>query len=67
VLLNHFTWPDAEEHTVARALGWVARRAGGARWDLDLDALLRETGLTAVSVERTNVPRVSAVVVCRVP
>jgi phosphatidylethanolamine/phosphatidyl-N-methylethanolamine N-methyltransferase len=57
VLLNHFDRAD---------IGRLASRAG-VNWHVDLHALLRTVGLTALSVEGVNLPRVSSVVVCRKP
>jgi phosphatidylethanolamine/phosphatidyl-N-methylethanolamine N-methyltransferase len=68
VLLNHFReTTSGPGHRVARWLGQVAVRAGGVNWDVDLRALLRQTGLTALSIDQVNVPRVSSVVLCRRP
>ena len=64
VLLNHFR-ESRNGDSVARFLGRVAERAGGANWNLDLRTLLDGAGLTAVSIDRVNVPRVSSVVLCR--
>ena len=64
VLLNHFRESRTRD-SVARFLGRVAERAGGANWNLDLRTLLDGAGLTAVSIDRVNVPRVSSVVLCR--
>jgi phosphatidylethanolamine/phosphatidyl-N-methylethanolamine N-methyltransferase len=64
VLLNHFR-ELRKIDSVGRFLGRVAERAGGANWNLDLRTLLDGAGLTAVSIDRVNVPRVSSVVVCR--
>lgn len=66
VLVNHFR-EIRKEASVGRFLGRVASRAGGANWDLDLRTLLDRAGLTAVSIDRVNVPRVSSVVLCRKP
>ena len=69
VLLNHFR--ESEEAPRARPVDWllgrVACQAGGVNWNLDLHTFLRQAGLTPVSVDRVNVPRVSSVVVCRRP
>jgi len=62
VLLNHF----CDTHPVSwigGVLGRVATRAG-VNWQMDLDGLLRDTGLVAHSVERVNLPPVSSVVMC---
>lgn len=67
VLLNHFRPSGGEQRLLERLAGKVAASAGGANWDLDLDALMAATTLTAVSVERVNLARVSSVVVCRKP
>ena len=47
-------------------IGRLASRAG-VNWHVDLHALLRNVGLTPLSVEGVNLPRVSSVVVCRKP
>lgn len=67
VLLNHFEVGATRNGLLDRALGWLAARTGGVNWQLDLDGLLRDTGLVPVSVEPVNVARVSSVVVCRKP
>jgi len=67
VLLNHFREVRHKGQSVSRLLGSVAWRAGGVNWNLDLKELLRQVGLTAVSIDRVNVPRVSSVVLCRKP
>ena len=64
VLLNHFR-ERRTTSSVGRLLGRVAWHAGGANWDLDLHALLRNAGLRALSIDRVNVPRVSSVVLCQ--
>lgn len=64
VLLNHFSQPDAGG-IVGRVAGQLAGMLSGVNWHLDLDALLRDAGLIATSIEPVNVPRVSSVVVCR--
>lgn len=63
VLLNHF---GRDEHGGSAFDGFLGRLAShaGVNWDLDLHAFLREAGLTALSIDRVNVPRVSSVVVC---
>lgn len=63
VLLNHFT-----RKTTGHPIDWLLGRLAsgiGVNWKIDLIALLRDSGLRAVSVEHVNVPRVSSVVVCR--
>ena len=65
VLLNHFEHVSIRRHVWSRLAGGLAARISGVDWHLDLERLLRETGLTAVSVEPVNLPPVSAVVVCR--
>jgi phosphatidylethanolamine/phosphatidyl-N-methylethanolamine N-methyltransferase len=64
VLVNHFR-EIRHNVSVGRFLGRVAWYAGGANWNLDLPTLLDRAGLTAVSIDRVNVPRVSSVVLCR--
>lgn len=66
VLLNHFSSVRGTHRMSAHLLGRVARRFG-VNWEIDLAAYLRDTGLVAQSIEATNIPRVSAVVVCRKP
>ena len=66
VLLNHFR-ERRHKDSVGRLLGRVAWHAGGANWDLDLQSLLDNTGLRAVSVDRVNLRRISSVVVCQRP
>jgi len=61
VFLNHF---DDGAGGLNRVLGHVAARAG-VNWEMRLGALLRDAGLTAISVEDVNLTRVSSVVVCR--
>jgi phosphatidylethanolamine/phosphatidyl-N-methylethanolamine N-methyltransferase len=64
VLLNHF---GCQEEKGLGLSGLLRRMASGAgvNWDIDLHTLLCAAGLTAQSVHRVNVPRVSSVVVCR--
>ena len=64
VLLNHFRRRSEKRIGLESLLGLVASKAG-VNWDIDLQALLRAAGLTAQSVDRVNVPRVSSVVVCQ--
>ena len=64
VLLNHFRTANGEARFVDRLLGRIASVAGRANWELDLGGLAVAAGLTPVSVERVNLPRVSSVVVC---
>jgi len=64
VLLNHFRGRGEKRLGFESLLGLVASKAG-VNWDIDLQALLRAAGLTAQSVDRVNVPRVSSVVVCQ--
>jgi phosphatidylethanolamine/phosphatidyl-N-methylethanolamine N-methyltransferase len=65
VLLNHFE-ANGARHPIDRFLGGLASRVG-VNWHVDLPLLLKDAGLTAWSVERVNVPRVSSVVVCYKP
>src|SRR6476620_827327 len=67
VFLNHFHDRSIAVRALDRAVGHVARAVTGVSWDLELDTFLERSGLTAMSVERVNVPRVSSVVVCRRP
>ena len=64
VLLNHFD--DVSGSWLGNLLGGVATRAG-VNWRMDLEGFLRDTGLVARSIERVNVPGVSAVVQCHKP
>jgi phosphatidylethanolamine/phosphatidyl-N-methylethanolamine N-methyltransferase len=65
VLLNHFREPGSPDRPINHLIGRVATRATGASWQLELGALLRQTGLIPESIDRVNVPRVSSVVLCR--
>jgi phosphatidylethanolamine/phosphatidyl-N-methylethanolamine N-methyltransferase len=67
VLLNHFAAEQPRHGVLDRALGWMATRAGGVNWRLDLDRVLRDTGLRPTLIEPVNLARVSSVVVCRKP
>ena len=66
VFLNHFD-RSQEEGPCDRWLGRLAGVVSGVNWHLNLKPLLVATGLVELSVEPVNVPRVSAVVVCRKP
>jgi phosphatidylethanolamine/phosphatidyl-N-methylethanolamine N-methyltransferase len=63
VMLNHFEPANGTSHPMDRFLGSLASRTG-VNWHVDLRSFLRDAGLTARSVERVNVARVSSVVVC---
>jgi phosphatidylethanolamine/phosphatidyl-N-methylethanolamine N-methyltransferase len=63
VFLNHFAPADGCNRVTTRLAGSVATRATGVNWNLELDAFLRDAGLTALSVEEVNL-RVSSVVLC---
>jgi phosphatidylethanolamine/phosphatidyl-N-methylethanolamine N-methyltransferase len=65
VLLNHFHEANKVSHPVNRLLGRVATHAGGVNWNLDLRTFLRQSGLTLLSIDHVNLPRVSSVIVCR--
>jgi len=65
VLLNHFDRANGR-HRFDGLIGRLASRAG-VNWHVDLHEFLRDAGLTALSVEGVNLPRVSSVVVCRKP
>jgi phosphatidylethanolamine/phosphatidyl-N-methylethanolamine N-methyltransferase len=67
VLLNHFAAEQPRHGVLDRALGWMATRAGGVNWRLDLGRVLRDTGLRPTLIEPVNLARVSSVVVCRKP
>jgi phosphatidylethanolamine/phosphatidyl-N-methylethanolamine N-methyltransferase len=64
VLLNHFD--DVSGSWLSDLLGRVATRAG-VNWRMDLRGFLKDTGLVVRSVERVNVPAVSAVVTLDIP
>jgi phosphatidylethanolamine/phosphatidyl-N-methylethanolamine N-methyltransferase len=66
VLLNHFDDADGSRGGLDDLLGRLASRAG-VNWHVDLFAFLQSAGLTPVSIERVNVPRISSVVVCHKP
>jgi phosphatidylethanolamine/phosphatidyl-N-methylethanolamine N-methyltransferase len=68
VFLNHFRLNPADPGAMVD--GWIGRVATaitGVNWDLELAPFLDDAGLTAVSVERVNLPPVSSVVLCRKP
>ena len=67
VFLNHFDRLDGEPDLVDRLVGKAATRISGVNWYLDFQTFMRSSGLVPHMVERVNVPRVSAVVVCRRP
>jgi phosphatidylethanolamine/phosphatidyl-N-methylethanolamine N-methyltransferase len=67
VFLNHFDRLDGRRDAVDRLVGVAAERISGVNWHLDFESFMRESGLEAQAVERVNVPRVSAVVLCRRP
>jgi phosphatidylethanolamine/phosphatidyl-N-methylethanolamine N-methyltransferase len=67
VFLNHFDRIDGTRDPVDRAVGWAATRISGVNWDLDFSTFMRQSGLSPRSIELVNVPRVSAVVLCRRP
>lgn len=67
VFLNHFDRLDGRRDAVDRLVGAAAERISGVNWHLDFETFMRESGLEAQAVERVNVPRVSAVVLCRRP
>jgi phosphatidylethanolamine/phosphatidyl-N-methylethanolamine N-methyltransferase len=64
ILLNHFD--DVSGSWLSSLLGGVASHAG-VNWRMDLEGFLRDTGLVARSIERVNMPGVSAVVQCHKP
>lgn len=64
VILNHFEHAESRSRGLVRWLGRLAWHAG-VNWNVNLYSFLRDAGLTALSVDRVNVPRVSSVVVCR--
>lgn len=66
VFLNHFADGPGHRGHVDRWLGRVATRLGGTRWDIDIDTVLRGTGLVPSSVEPVNAG-VSTLLVCHKP
>jgi phosphatidylethanolamine/phosphatidyl-N-methylethanolamine N-methyltransferase len=66
VLLNHFADGPGRRGRVDRWLGRVATRLGGTRWDIDIDTVVRGTGLVPSSVEPVNAG-VSTLLVCHKP
>jgi phosphatidylethanolamine/phosphatidyl-N-methylethanolamine N-methyltransferase len=66
VLLNHFAAGESALPMASRLAMAVAARTGGVNRHLSLDAILRDAGLRAVSVDEVNF-RLSSVVVCRMP
>ena len=67
VLLNHFEQAGGVNGTVNRLIGAVASRMTGVNWFLDFESFLEESGLTPLTVDPVNLPRVSSVVLCRKP
>jgi phosphatidylethanolamine/phosphatidyl-N-methylethanolamine N-methyltransferase len=67
VLLNHFEQVHGASEGVNRIVGRLASQVSGCNWHLDLGGFLQEAGLTPLSIELVNVPRVSSVVVCNKP
>ena len=65
VFLNHFDRIDGTRDALDRLVGKVATRISAVNWDLDFASFMRESGLQAQTIERVNIPRVSAVVLCR--
>jgi len=67
VFLNHFDRIeprfDATDWIVGKAAAWIS----GVNWQLDFQTFIDQCGLVPSTVERVNVPRVSAVVVCPRP
>jgi phosphatidylethanolamine/phosphatidyl-N-methylethanolamine N-methyltransferase len=66
VFLNHFGGDAGDDSKLNGFLGRLVSRIG-VNWHVDLHAFLKDAGLTAFSVDRVNVPRVSSVVVCHKP
>ena len=66
VLLNHFDRTH-ETDAVDRLIGRMASVVSGVNWRVPLEPVLAAAGLTALSIEPVNVPKVSAVVVCARP
>lgn len=66
VFLSHFADGPGHRGTVDRWLGRVATRLGGTRWDIEIDTVLRGTGLVPFSVEPVNAG-VSTLLVCHKP
>jgi phosphatidylethanolamine/phosphatidyl-N-methylethanolamine N-methyltransferase len=67
VFLNHFHDRSQATSVLERMIGRVAQTVTGVSWNLDLGTFLARSGLTAMLIERVNVPRVSSVVVCGRP
>jgi phosphatidylethanolamine/phosphatidyl-N-methylethanolamine N-methyltransferase len=65
VLVNHFDRRAEEANPLDRLAGELAARLSKINWHLELESFLASTGMTALSVDRVNVGRVSSVVVCR--
>jgi phosphatidylethanolamine/phosphatidyl-N-methylethanolamine N-methyltransferase len=67
LFLNHFDRIDGPRDAVDQFVGEVATRISGVNWHLDFETFMRDSGLQAQTIERVNIPRVSAVVLCRRP
>lgn len=64
VLLNHFDGVRETSNVTNTLAGKVARKFS-VNWQLHAGTFVRELGLTPVTIESVNVPRLSSIVVCR--
>jgi phosphatidylethanolamine/phosphatidyl-N-methylethanolamine N-methyltransferase len=63
-LLNHFQSVSPWLARIERGIAPLTRHAGFTT-DLDLDALLRDTGLEPMAIHKVNVPSIWSLVICR--
>ncbi len=64
VMLNHFDGVRETSNVTNAIAGHVAQKFS-VNWHLHAESFVRELGLSLVTVESVNVPRLSSVVVCR--
>jgi phosphatidylethanolamine/phosphatidyl-N-methylethanolamine N-methyltransferase len=64
VMLNHFAGVRETSNITNALAGRVASKFS-VNWHLHAESFVRQLGLSLISVESVNVPRLSSVVVCR--
>jgi phosphatidylethanolamine/phosphatidyl-N-methylethanolamine N-methyltransferase len=64
VMLNHFDGVPETSNLTNAIAGRVAEKFS-VNWHLDAATFVRDLGLTLITVESVNVPRLSSIVVCR--
>src|SRR5262245_40510538 len=63
LMLNHFAGIP-ETSNALNAIAGRAARAFDVNWHLHAEAFVRDLGLTLVTIESVNVPRLSSIVLC---